>query len=155
MSEEALDPALCDEELESPEEPDEDSDTYELEESLVEPLDDASPAEPSLLEEAEATGFVVLGAVVFLVVGFFVDDDELPLDESLDEVVVFFFFVDVLLDLEESLLDEDEDEDFFFVVELELSSELPESSEPDELSLSDVVNIAGHSVVPLGHSPSS
>lgn len=137
MSEEALEPA-------------------ELEESLVEPLDDASPAEPSLLEEAEATGFVVLGAVVFLVVVFFVDEDELPLDESLDDVVVFFFFVDELLDLEESLLDEEEDEDFFFfVVELELSSELPESSEPDELSLSDVVNIAGHSVVPLGHSPSS
>lgn len=147
---------LCDVELEPPDaEAEADS---ELAESLAEALDE-SPAEPSLLEEEED---FVAGLVVFLVVGLVVLDVLSLLPESLDEEedVLFFFLLDELLlvALDESLLDE---EDFFFVdveLDLELSSEVPaSSSDPVLLSSSslDVVNIAGHSVVPFGHSPSS
>lgn len=143
---------LCDVELEPPDaEAEADS---ELDESLAEALDE-SPAEPSLLEEED----FVAGLVVFLVVGLVVLDVLSLLPESLDEEedVLFFFLLDELLlvALDESLLDE---EDFFFVdveLDLELSSEVPASSEPVLLSSSSVVNIAGHSVVPFGHSPSS
>ncbi|KAF1795651.1 hypothetical protein GQ600_17 [Phytophthora cactorum] len=136
---------VCNVEFDPPDEAEEDSDSYELKEWLAEALDE-SPAELSLLDEEDD---LVAGFVVFLVVGFFVFDELSLLPESLedDEVAVdFFFLVAVLLvDLDESLLEED----VFFLVELdvevdlELSSDVPASSDPVLLSSSsssDVVS---------------
>lgn len=124
------------------------SDPNEPVESLAEAEElEESPDELSLLDDED----LVAGFVVFLVTGFFVFDELSSLPDSLeDDAVVVFFLVEVLLvDLDES--SEEEEVVFFFLVELEvdleLSSEVPASSDPVLLSSSspsDVGSVAGH-----------